>query len=83
MNLKTAAILTVFGSALAFSSANAAVTVGFDIGNVAIGYSDGYYDGGHHWHRWRHHSDQVRFRQAHADMYHQWRHNDRRHHDEH
>lgn len=83
MNFKTATILTVLGSLLAVSSAHAAVTVGFDIGNVAIGYSDGYYDNDHHWHHWRHRADMEHFRTAHADTYHQWRHNDRRHHDEH
>lgn len=81
MNFKTAAVLAVLGSALAISNANAAVTVGFDIGNVAIGYTDGYYDQAHHWHRWRHHADLDAFRAAHADMYHGWRHNDRHHHD--
>jgi len=82
MNFKTAAILTVLGSALTISSAHAAVTVRFDLGNVRMGYTDGYYDNDNHWHRWRHHSDLMRFRQAHGDMYHQWRHNDRRHRDE-
>jgi len=77
MNFKTAAILTVLGSALAVSSANAAVTVGFDIGNVALGYSDGYYDSGH---KWRHHADLEQYRTAHADSYHEWRHNDKNHH---
>lgn len=83
MNFRTAAILTVLGSALAVSSANAAVTVRFDVGNVARGYSDGYYDNDRHWHRWRHHADLEAYRAAHADMYHEWRHNDRRHHDDH
>jgi hypothetical protein len=83
MNLKTAAILAIAGSVLAVSGANAAVTIGFDIGNVAIGYTDGYYDTNHHWHRWRHRADLEHFRAAHADMYHEWRHNDRRHRDDH
>ena len=61
--------------------ASAAVTVGFDLGNVAIGYSDGYYDSAHHWHKWRHRADMDAYRQAHADGYHEWRHNDRHHHD--
>jgi len=60
--------------------ANAAVSVGFDIGNVAIGYSDGYYDNGHHWHRWAHRDDLAAYRGAHADSYHEWRHNDKHHH---
>ena len=83
MNLKTAAILAIAASVLAVTGAQAAVTVGFDIGNVAIGYSDGYYDNAHHWHRWRHHADLEQYRSAHADSYHEWRHNDRRHHDDH
>ncbi|HKD49141.1 MAG TPA: hypothetical protein VKB67_15750 [Rhizomicrobium sp.] len=83
MNLKTAAMLTALGSALAVSSAHAAITARFDIGNVAIGYTDGYYDNDHHWHHWRHHADLEQFRASHGDMYHEWRHNDRRHHDEH
>lgn len=83
MNFKTTAILTALAGTLAISSAHAAVTVRFDMGNVAMAYSDGYYDNDHHWHRWRHHADMARFREAHADMYHEWRHNDRRHHDEH
>ena len=81
MNFKTAAILTVLGSALAVSSANAAVTVGFDIGNVALGYSDGYYDNDHHFHRWAHRADMNAWRSAHGEGYHAWRHDDKRHHD--
>jgi hypothetical protein len=81
MNFKTAAILTVLGSTLAVASAaHAAVTVGFDLGNVAIGYTDGYYDNDHHWHRWAHHADATHFRTAHGDMYHGWRHDDKHHH---
>jgi hypothetical protein len=86
MKLKAAlfltVMLTVMASALAVTSAQARVTVGFDFGNVGAAYSDGYYDRGHHWHHWRHHRDMDRFRSEHADMYHEWRHNDRRHHDD-
>jgi len=32
--------------------AHAAVSVQFDAGSVAFGYSDGYWDRDHHWHRW-------------------------------
>ena len=81
-SIKTAAILTAMIGALSVSSVQAAVSVGFDIGNVAIGYSDGYYDGAHHWHHWRHHAD-LELRLANADMSHEWRHNDPHHHDDH
>lgn len=83
MNLKTTAVLAVAGSVLALSSAHAAVTVGFDIGNVAIAYSDGYYDNAHHWHRWAHRGDLAQFRAAHGDLYHGWRHNDPHHRNDH
>jgi hypothetical protein len=34
------------------TAAHAAVTVQFDAGNVAFGYSDGYWDRSKQWHRW-------------------------------
>ena len=60
-------------------AANAA-GIGFNIGNVSVGFSDGYYDNGHHFHRWAHHEDMVAWQNAHHDMYHEWRHDDRHHH---
>ena len=60
-------------------TARARVTVGFDFGNVGVGYSDGYRDNANHWHKWRRHDDMVRFQHDHADQYHEWRHNDARH----
>jgi hypothetical protein len=62
---------------------NAAVGVSFDIGNVAVGYSDGYYDNDRHWHRWAHRADATHYRAAHADQYHTWRHDDPKHPDNH
>ena len=84
MKFKTAAFIAVatLGLSVGLSgTANAAVGISFDIGSVAMGYSDGYYDNDHHWHRWRHHADLEQYRSAHADNYHEWRHNDRHHHD--
>ena len=82
MNIKTAAVLaTLAGAVLGASAAQAAVSIGFDLGNVAVGYSDGYWDNAHHWHHWRHHADLESYRAAHVDSYHEWRHDDRHHHD--
>jgi hypothetical protein len=78
LKLALAAAL-LLGTVGTVGAANAAV-IGFDIGNVAIGYSDGYYDGGHHWHKWAHHSDMVAYQHAHGDGYHEWRHDDKHHH---
>lgn len=61
-------------------AANAAgVGIGFNIGNVSVGFTDGYWDNNHHWHRWAHRADMEHYRAAHADMYHAWRHDDRNH----
>jgi hypothetical protein len=62
------------------ATVNAAVGVSFDIGNVAIGYSDGYMGTDHQFHHWAHSSDAARFRAAHKDQYHGYRHDDPKHH---
>lgn len=76
--LKTALVAGLLMGSLDMT-ANAAVGIGFNLGNVSVGFTDGYWDNNHHWHRWAHRRDLDAFRAAHADMYHEWRHNDRRH----
>ena len=44
-----------------------------DLGAVAFGYNDGYWDNGHHWHKWRHRSD-YRYYRDHGQNYHSWNH---------
>jgi hypothetical protein len=80
--LKSIAIAAVLGGATLGSvvAANAAVGVSFDIGNVAIGYSDGYMGTDHQFHRWAHPSDAAHYRAAHKDQYHSYRHDDPKHH---
>jgi hypothetical protein len=77
-NLKAALLAALFVGTM--GAANAA-SIGFRIGDVSVGYSDGYWDNHHRWHRWARHEDMEAWRTAHADMYHDWRHDDRRHHD--
>jgi uncharacterized protein (DUF697 family) len=60
-------------------TANAAVGVSFDVGNVAVGYSDGYMGTDHQYHRGAQHSDAVRFQTAHKELYHGYRHDDPKH----
>ena len=60
-------------------TADAAVGIGFNLGNVSVGFSDGYWDNNHHWHRWAHRADLERYRSTHGDSYHEWRHDDRHH----
>ena len=74
--------LALTGASLgSMTAANAAVGVSFDIGNVSVGYSDGYYDKDHNWHRWAHAADARHYRAAHKDAYHTWRHDDPKHQD--
>jgi hypothetical protein len=83
--LKTVTIaMAVAGAALVGGgTANAAnVRARFDIGNVAVGFSDGYYDNDHNFHRWARSSDARRYRVAHKEQYHTWRHNDPKHPDD-
>ncbi|HLI19885.1 MAG TPA: hypothetical protein VKV32_02130 [Stellaceae bacterium] len=48
-----AAALSMGAPPLLTSPARAAdVSVNFDAGNVAFGFTDGYWDRDHHWHRW-------------------------------
>ena len=68
------------GTALAFAStAQAAVGISFNFGDVGVAYSDGYYDNHHHWHHWRH-GEWDRYRHDHPGHYNNWGHNDRHHH---
>ena len=46
-----AAVLAA-GTLTPLTATHAAVSVQFDAGSVAFGYSDGYWDRVHHWHRW-------------------------------
>ena len=52
----------------------ARVGVSLDIGNVAFGYQDGYWDQGHHWHAWRNRREANYYRHASGAEYHAWRH---------
>ena len=80
MKLETFAFVAILPFAL-MPAAHATVGIQFNIGNVAIGYTDGYYDRDHHWHRWAHNGDMERWRHDHESDWHAWRHDDRRHHD--
>jgi hypothetical protein len=49
----------------------------FRVGDVAIGYNDGYYDRDHNWHRWHNWREQNWYRAHYVDNYrdrrHSWR----------
>ncbi len=74
MRLSTKAALLAAALALAPCASFAASHVVVDFGNVAFGYSDGYWDRDHHWHHWRHHDDWVRYHEQYRDHAYDWRH---------
>jgi hypothetical protein len=80
--LKGAAIVVAIGIALAASGSASAAGVAIDFGNVSVGYADGYRDANNGWHSWRA-TDARKFRKAHADQYHAWRHDDPKHQGDH
>jgi hypothetical protein len=60
-------------------SAKAGVTVGVGAGGIAFGFTDGYWDRDHQWHRWRNRHEAAAWRAENRDHYYAWRHD--RHHD--
>lgn len=48
--------------------------VAFDFGTVRYGYSDGYWDNGHQWHRWNNDADMQAFRSRPGVEYRDWHH---------
>ena len=70
--LKTAVLaLALVGSAVSVSYAQ---TVTFNTGDVGIGYSDGYWDRHHAWHKWSNDADRDAYRKSKEAEYHEWRH---------
>jgi hypothetical protein len=57
----------------------AGVGITLNFGDVSDAYTDGYYDGHHQWHAWRA-GEWDRYRAAHPEHSHAWRHDDRNHH---
>ncbi len=43
-------------------------------GDIAFGYSDGYWDNGHRWHAWRNDAEARSYRDRHGSNFHDWHH---------
>jgi hypothetical protein len=50
------------------------VSVGINLGGIAFGFTDGYWDRDHHWHRWENARQAAAFRAQFHDHYYGWRH---------
>ena len=69
-----AAAAALGGATFVSHGAMAQTTVTFDTGNVAIGYSDGYWDRNHGWHNWAREEDMRAYRAAKNAEWHEWKH---------
>jgi hypothetical protein len=56
------------------SPASAGIGISLDVGNVAFGYQDGYWDQNHHWHHWRNQREARYYRNAPGNHYGDYRH---------
>jgi len=81
--IKIALLSAALAAAPLLASAPAAADVGisFNVGDVAIGYSDGWYDRDHHWHAWRNDDERRSYQRGHANDYHEYTHDRDEHHD--
>jgi len=43
--------------------------ISVDLGAIAFGYHDGYWDNGHRWHKWNHKSDYRNYRNSNGSHY--------------
>ncbi len=50
------------------------VGVSFNLGDVAFGYQDGYWDRSHQWHNWQNQDEARSYRNASGNQYHDWNH---------
>lgn len=70
--LKTCVVaLALVGSAAGIAYAD---SITFNAGDVAIGYSDGYWDRQHAWHEWKRDADRDTYRRSKEAEYHEWKH---------
>jgi hypothetical protein len=71
--LLAASVLSSAGM-VAAAPATAAVGFSFRVGDVALGYSDGYYDRSRHWHNWRNNRERDWYRSNYHTSYRSMRH---------
>lgn len=75
--LKTTAFVLALSSATSLGIGAASATdvhVTFDPGNVAFGYTDGYWTRNHEWHNWEKPEYRETYRKHPGSHYYEWRH---------
>lgn len=76
-SLKILAMAGVLGTAALTAAVPASAqpsSFSFRVGDVALGFSDGYYDHGHRWHNWRDGRERDWYRASYAHSYREARH---------
>jgi len=68
--------LSIVGGTLVTQAPVSAQGIGIslDVGNVAFGYRDGYWDRDHHWHHWKNRDEARYYRNAPGNRYNDYRH---------
>jgi hypothetical protein len=72
--LVAAAVAICSVAAIMPSATRAEVSISIDPGVIAFGYSDGYWDRDHHWHRWHNRQDARWYRAHYGEHYYNRRH---------
>ena len=63
-----------FATAGTASAANTGASITVNLGDIAFGYNDGYWDHSHQWHQWKNQDDLQTYRTASGNQYHDWKH---------
>jgi len=67
--LLAAGALSLSAAAMTVPAAAQPTSFSFRVGDVAMGFNDGYYDRSHNWHRWRNAREHSWYRTHYVDSY--------------
>jgi hypothetical protein len=72
----TIVVLGLAGASFAAAGTASAADVGvsLNLGDVAFGYQDGYWDHSHQWHNWRNQDEARNYQRSSGNQYHDWKH---------
>ena len=64
----------MFSTAGVASAAGTGASVTLNLGDIAFGYNDGYWDHAHQWHAWQNQGDMQSYKSAQNTQFHDWKH---------
>lgn len=74
LGIAALAVALAWGATAMPAAARENVNITLNPGGVAFGYSDGYWDRDHHWHKWQNRQEAQWYREHYHDHYYGWRH---------